>query len=54
MPEASLTLPADLSSVGRARNFLRQALSDGAVEGFELAPLGILIQIRYFLFNIPF
>ncbi len=45
MPEASLTLPADLSSVSQARNFLRHALADWAVEGFELAAPQVLTEL---------
>ena len=45
MPEASLTLPADLSSVSQARNFLRHALADWAVDGFELAAPQVLTEL---------
>jgi anti-sigma regulatory factor (Ser/Thr protein kinase) len=45
VPEASLTLPADLSSVSQARNFLRHALADWAVEGFELAAPQVLTEL---------
>ena len=45
MFEASLTLPADLSSVSQARSFLRHALADWAVEGFELAAPQVLTEL---------
>jgi anti-sigma regulatory factor (Ser/Thr protein kinase) len=45
VPEASLTLPADLSSVSQARNFLRRALAEWAVEGFELAAPQVLTEL---------
>jgi anti-sigma regulatory factor (Ser/Thr protein kinase) len=45
VPEASLTLPADLVSVSRARRFLRHALSDWDVQGFELAAPQVLTEL---------
>ena len=45
MLEASLTLPAALSSVSQARKFLRQALADWAVDGFELAAPQVLTEL---------
>ena len=45
MLEASLTLPADLSSVSQARNFLRHALADWSVDGFELAAPQVLTEL---------
>ncbi len=43
--EASLTLPAELKSVSQARRFLRDALEEWDVEGFDLAAPQVLTEL---------
>jgi anti-sigma regulatory factor (Ser/Thr protein kinase) len=43
--EASLTLPADLHSVSRARHFLRDVLSEWGVDGYEMAAPQVLTEL---------
>jgi anti-sigma regulatory factor (Ser/Thr protein kinase) len=43
--EASLTFPADLASVSKARLFLRHALADWDVGGFEIAAPQVLTEL---------
>ncbi len=45
MPEASLTLTADLSSVGEARRFLRRVLADWAEPAFDLGAAQVLTEL---------
>ena len=45
MHEASLTLPAELKSVSQARRFLREALEEWNVTGFELAAPQVLTEL---------
>ena len=43
--EASLTLPAELESVSRARHFLRDALSRWQADGYDLAAPQVLTEL---------
>jgi anti-sigma regulatory factor (Ser/Thr protein kinase) len=43
--EASLTLPAELKSVGQARRFLRDVLQEWNLDGFELAAPQVLTEL---------
>lgn len=45
MHEASLTLPAELDSVGQARRFLRETLADWGADGFDLAAPQVLTEL---------
>lgn len=45
MREASLTLPAELSSVGDARRFLRGVLADWGSDDFELGGTQVLTEL---------
>ena len=45
MHEASLTLPAELESVSRARHFLRDALSRWQADGYDLAAPQVLTEL---------
>ena len=45
MHEASLTLTADLSSVGLARRFLRESLEAWAAEGYDLAAPQVVSEL---------
>jgi anti-sigma regulatory factor (Ser/Thr protein kinase) len=43
--EASLTLAADLSSIGQARQFLRAALDEWSADGYNLAAPQVLTEL---------
>lgn len=45
MPEASLTLPAELSSIGDARRFLRSALATWGVGDYDLGGPQVLTEL---------
>ncbi len=45
MPEASLTLPAELSSIGAARRFLRAALDDWQAGDYEMGAAQVLTEL---------
>ena len=45
MPEASLTLPAELSSVGEARAFLRRVLGDWDVDAYDFGAAQVLTEL---------
>jgi len=45
VPEAALTLSADLESVGRARRFLREMLEAWGVQGYDLAAPQVLTEL---------
>ena len=45
MREASLTLAADLSTISQARQFLRAALDEWAVDGYDMAAPQVLTEL---------
>ena len=45
MPEASLTLPAELSSIGDARRFLRRVLADWQADGYGMGAAQVLTEL---------
>jgi anti-sigma regulatory factor (Ser/Thr protein kinase) len=45
VPEASLTLPAELSSIGDARRFLRSSLAAWGVDDFDLGGPQVLTEL---------